>query len=287
MSAAPDPVPVFVVGVPRSGTTWVQRILAEHPAAWPLVETYMFSRQVGLGALLRSVGPDGDPDSMAVAPAGLGRLFSRAELVEELRAIARRWLRQGSGGAADFVVEKSPWHLRELEVIAEILPDARYVSVVRDGRDVAVSLAAARRTWSAEGSARFLDVVREAAELWAGGVDRGRTASVHLGERILEIRYEDIHADPVEACSRLFRHAGMPHDDELVERAARATAFDRLPDAKGEDRALRAGRVGDWRERFGIAAAWTFERRAGRVLRETGYESDPRWWLRRPLRSRL
>ena len=38
-------LPVFVVGVPRSGTTWVQRILASHPQAWPLLETYMFSRR--------------------------------------------------------------------------------------------------------------------------------------------------------------------------------------------------------------------------------------------------
>jgi hypothetical protein len=50
---------------------------------------------------------------------------------------------------------------------------------------------------------------------------------------------------------------------------------------------VRGGRVGDWRERFGIRDAWSFERVAGGALRATGYEPDPRWWLRRPLRSRL
>lgn len=287
MERATDPLPVFVVGVPRSGTTWVQRMLVEHPDAWPLVETYMFSRQIGLGALLRSAGRARDADQLAEAPAGLGRLFSRPELVDEVRVIARRWLRRGSDPDARFVVEKSPWHLRELDVIAEVLPEARYVHVVRDGRDVAVSLIAARRTWSREGPDRAMDVVREAAVLWADGIDRGRVASAQLGDRLLEIRYEEIHADPHAASARLFRHAGMPHDDELVARAVRTTDFERIPEPKGEDRALRAGRVGDWRARFGMSAAIAFERRAGEVLRETGYESDPRWWLRRPVRSRL
>ncbi len=278
--------PVFVVGVPRSGTTWIQRMLAMHPDAWGLLETYMFSRRVGLGALLRSLPAPAAGESLDLPPPGLGRIFTRDELVAELREIAERWLVRGSDGSR-FLVEKSPWHLSDLDLIGEILPEARFVHVIRDGRDVAVSFVAARDSWSRFAEARPSETVDEIADLWSDamlGRDRGQ---VTLGERLLEVRYEQVRAEPAEACRRLFAHCGMPHDEELVATAVAATDLSAPGTPRGEDRAIRAGRVGEWRERFGIRDAWSFERRAGAALRATGYESDPRWWRRCRLRSRL
>jgi hypothetical protein len=278
--------PIFVVGVPRSGTTWVQRMLAMHPEAWGLLETYVFSRHVGLGALLRPVPPSRAPDDLALAPAGLGRIFTREELVVELRAIAERWLVRGSDDSR-FVIEKSPWHLSDLDVIAEVLPEARFVHVIRDGRDVAVSMVAARGSWSRFGRSTPAAVVREAAGLWADAMRRGDEREMLLGDRLVEVRFEELKADPRAACRRIFAHCGMPSDEELVATVVQATEFGRSPGDAGEDRAARAGRVGDWRDRFGMRDAWSFERRAGAALRETGYEPDPRWWRRCRLRSGL
>jgi hypothetical protein len=288
MSNEPQIRPVFVVGVPRSGTTWVQRILASHPQAWPLLETYLFSRQVGLGALFQRLPPPVPNDSShELPPPGIGRIFSRAELVAELRAIATRWLRLASDPEATFVIEKSPWHLSDVDLIAEVLPGARFVHVVRDGRDVAVSLVAARRSWSDYGGSRIAATVREAAEAWAAGIQKGELARAALGRRLLEIRYEEIHADRRAAFRRLFDHCGMPYDEGLLERALELTDFKHLPEPHGEGHLYRGGRVGDWRPSLGLAQAWRFDRAAGATLRDTGYEGDPRWWMRQPLRSRL
>jgi hypothetical protein len=290
VDSAPEtagPLPIFVVGVPRSGTTWIQRGLALHPEAWPLLETYMFSRRVGLGALFQSLPPPEAGDAEELAAPGLGRIFSREELVDEVRALARRWLDRASADHCRYVIEKSPWHLSDLELIAEVLPEARFVHVVRDGRDVAVSLVAARRSWSPYGTGSPTEVLREAASLWATAMRDATPAAAELGERLLEVRYESLHADPRGQFERMLAHCRMPSDETTLDRIVAGTRFQDLPEPKGEDRLYRGGRVGDWRRRMSILDAWRFERRAGAALRDLGYEGDRRWWLRRPLRSRL
>ena len=246
----------------------------------------MFSRASGLGALLQSAPPASEEGDLALPPSGLGRIFDRDELVAELRSIAVRWLAKGSDGS-QFVVEKSPWHLSDLDVIAEILPEARFVHVIRDGRDVAVSVVAARSSWSGMEQRSPHATVREVAGLWADAMCRREVARTLLGEPLLEVRYEDVRADPAQASRRLFAHCGMPHDEELVSRAVEATEFGHEDRPRGEDQPLRAGQVGQWRERFGMREGWSFERRAGAALERTGYEPDRGWWRHCRLRSRL
>ncbi len=279
--------PIFVVGVPRSGTTWVQRLLAAHPDAFPLLETYMFSGRIGLGALFGPVPPDAGDEAPAAAPPGLGRLFTRGELLVEARTVARRWLEAGVPEGTLFAVEKSPWHLDELPLIAEVLPEARFVNVLRDGRDVAVSLYEARRSWSQFGSAEPGDVVGEAARSWSTGCALAAKAAPALGERLLEVRYELLRADPRVGCRALLAHCGMPAGEADTDHAVASADIELGDRPHGEGLPIRAGRVGEWRERFGIADARRFDRVAGATLRATGYEPDRRWWLRRPLRSRL
>jgi hypothetical protein len=278
--------PVFVVGVPRSGTTWIQRMLAMHPEAWGLLETYMFSRASGLGALLDSTPPARKSGDFDLPLPGLGRIFDREELVAELRSIASGWLRRGSDGSR-FVIEKSPWHLSDLDVIAEILPEARFVHVMRDGRDVAVSVVAARRSWSQVEQRSPSATVREVAGVWADAMRRRETARALLGDAMLEVRYEDARSDPARTCRAILTHCGMPFDEDLVRRTVEATGFGRADRPHGEGSPSRAGQVGQWRERFGLRDAWSFERRAGEALEQTDYEPDRRWWRRSRLRSRL
>jgi hypothetical protein len=278
--------PVFVVGVPRSGTTWIQRMLVMHPDAWGLLETYMFSRRIGLGAVLGAVPSAPQVGDYDLPPPGLGRVFARDELVAELRTIAGRWLAHGSDGSR-FVIEKSPWHLSDVDLIAEVLPEARFIHVMRDGRDVAVSTVAARGTWSRFGQRSPRAIVSEVAGLWSDAMGQRETAQVLLGERMLEVRYEEVRSDPSAACERMLAHCRMPHDQRLVTTIAEASEFGRADRPHGEDRPARAGKTGEWREAFGMREARSFERIAGTALREMGYESDRGWWRRCRLRSRF
>jgi hypothetical protein len=282
--------PIFVLGVPRSGTTWVLRILGAHPRAFPLLETYMFSSRIGLGALFAPLGPapvpGAEPPAPGLARPGIGRLLSRPELVEEVRAIARRWLRRAAPPGVEYVIDKSPWHLAEAPLIGEVLPEARFVHVVRDGRDVAISLLAARRSWSDFGGARTGATVREAATLWRRGMRQGGAAAAELEERLLEVRYERLHDAPRAAIAGLLSHCGMPFDDDLVATIAAETDFAAIPE-RGDGGLYRGGRVGDWRRSLGVLAGARFEAIAGDALRAAGYPAPRGWWLRPPVRTRL
>lgn len=275
-------VPVFVVGMPRSGTTWVAQILSSPPAIGRIDESYLFSHGGGLGALMARVGPERRGTD---GPAGLGRLMSRSELLEDLRPLAQRWLARELPPGGRFVVEKSPWHLRNTRLIAELLPSARFVHVLRDGRDAATSLLAARRSWAPTDNPRAARSVSDIASLWAEAVRLAREAEQVLGERFLEVRFEALKEDPEVAIAQLYASVGIDHDQALVRRVAYETAFERRHTG-GEKRFYRAGRVGDWRRSLSLRDAHAFQRAAGPELLKAAYEQNPRWWLRQPLRRK-
>jgi LPS sulfotransferase NodH len=124
------------------------------------------------------------------------------------------------------------WKLCEtghaLPVISRLFPDARYVHLLRDGRDVAFSpfVAPKSRFWrkiyfndDRIDSWRGLRMTQRAyrahghvfnAARWVNSVTLGRTHGAMLGERYLEMRYEQLVADPHGELARLAEFLGMP-----------------------------------------------------------------------------
>lgn len=272
-----DAPPIFVVGHPRSGTTWVYDVLVEHPEVAGVLESWLFSKGAGLFPLLNRRHWDaqalGDEFGQSV---GLGALASRAEVVEEVRQLTARLLARALTPEHRFLVEKTPVHHDAMEAIAEVFPEARFIHVVRDGRDVTVSFRAATGSWlawNASGSAF------DHARAWVRTIRTAREAGARLGDRFMEVRYEDLKEDPVGHAGRLFDFCGIPCERELLERICAATAFDRRF-AGGADRFRRAGRVGDWRDALGPLDILRHWRGAGRGIVEAGYEDGLAWPLR-------
>ena len=119
--------PVFILGMPRSGTSLVEQILAAHPEVHPLGE------RPDAGLLARDLA------SLTGArpfPAGVGDLDG-----ESARTLAERYLRgvREPPPGASRVTDKAPANLQLAGLIARILPGARFVHCARDPRDVALS----------------------------------------------------------------------------------------------------------------------------------------------------
>lgn len=123
----PGPVPVFVVGMLRSGTTLVERILASHPEAKGLGETEMVD---GLAERLVSIAGTAYPEC-------LGRVDTR--MAQSLAAgFQAGWPADIQGRSK--LVDKNPLNFLHLGLIAMVFPEAPIIHCVRDPLDCCLSV---------------------------------------------------------------------------------------------------------------------------------------------------
>lgn len=262
--------PIFIVGAARSGTTWLYDVMTAHPEVAGVFESWLFTPENGLKNLF---GPAHWPGKYS----GLGRLLGRDELLVHTREMAARLMSHAIGPKHRFLVEKSPSHLFAMSFIREVFPGARFIHILRDGRDVGVSVRAASRSWMQAWQDTFGRTVRSSARAWKHAVKRARHDRAELGEAFLEIRYEDIRQDPFAAYRQIFDFCGIPYDESLLQRIFQATDFARNYQPK-ESAFRRGGRVGDWKRQFRFLDAFNFHREAGDLLLELHYEQDRGWW---------
>lgn len=286
-NALPEPLrrldapPVFVVGEPRSGTTWVYDLLVFPDEVCGILESWLFTPGLGLGSLFDRAHWDAERveevSRLAGRRLGLGQLLTRGELVEQVRTISADWLGRKLEPRHRFLVEKTPLHLHFVETIAEVYPEARFVHVLRDGRDVAVSVDAAARSWNPGWRPLDRRGIYRFAQRWRVAMGHASRLRELLGSRFLEVRYEDLGADPEGAVRRLYAFCGFPEGD-LASRAVEATDFRRY-EGRGEDRFRRRGVRGEWRERLDRLDALLFQLGARDALVGRDYERSRLWWM--------
>jgi hypothetical protein len=208
---------VFLVGSPRSGTTWLQRLIACHPMVRTGQESDVFDTYIG--PQLRAWRRELDPEVSGRGGVGLGCYLRESEFITLLREYAMKLLEPLVGDLAPGVlfVEKTPSHALYLPEIRELLPEARFIHLLRDGRDVVASLLAVSRSWGARWAPKE---ATSAAELWVRHVAAVRGAASGLPEEAFaEVRYEDLHARPVATMRRLANFLLLAWSDADIERA--------------------------------------------------------------------
>ena len=268
--------PIFVVGFPRSGTTWTFELLASHPQVAGVFESLLLAPEN-----LAYLHPRADwvPDSDAERHGhrrGMGQLIDREEAVRAARETLVPWLARAVEPEHRWLVEKTPEHALTLDAIADVFPAARIVHVVRDVRDAAVSRRDMRR--SVGWPTRTPSALVMKPEAWRDAVEWDVTLRAVDAARarlpVHEVRYEDLRAQPAETLTRLFAFCEIPADHALVASCVAANDFAGHADT-GQGRHRRRGRVGSWRDELGPAGRALISIRAGGVLAEKGY-------LRRP-----
>ncbi|MGH8984792.1 MAG: sulfotransferase family protein [Acidimicrobiia bacterium] len=297
----PSPLPtvaypkVFVVGCPRSGTTWVADILQRHPRVvggreshlYPTVRASIGTRGrssvtawarllygVERGSRLeRNAGPHHYVDRRTLARLArdvLVKAENDGAVAERLiRAVFDTYFLQ-SGGTPDRVfVEKTPTHIFYAEQILSMYPEARVVEVVRDGRDVCVSMEMRAMRIPGWPTARDGQI-----DLWARSVRHGLAlrSDPDLRDRVTVVRYEDLKADTPAETERLYSAAGLDASPALVADVVAATDISRYRTGPGEIH--HKGEVGTWIEHFSAEDDRLFRSMVGDLFAQSGYTYD-------------
>ena len=220
-AAEPDPTPVFVVGMPRSGTTLVEQCLAAHPAVHGAGELGAIQRLTTEAAA--RAGAEAGPlrtrvPSMnaATRPAAAGSYPEcvRALGAADFAALGRRYLDHLRALAPEVarVTDKLPGNYLHLGFIATILPGAKIIHCRRDPFDNAISLYFTDFMVGHEYSNDLRTIGRQIRGM--------RVLMAHweavLGSRLLTLDYEALVADPEPFVRTMVAHVGLEWDDACL-----------------------------------------------------------------------
>jgi len=269
--------PVFVVGCPRSGTTLLGHLLMSSGGfATYRAESHWYD------LFLPRYGSPANPRARKRLADAWLRSDYHARTGIPAEALRPRLLREGTTGGgflhcvmssvaeaqgAPAWVDTTPAHALYIRRILSDLPDACFVHVIRDGRDVAVSLAP--RGWI-----RSLpwDRGREtlvASWVWDRIVRRARRLGRGLGRQYVEVSFESLVSDPGREVARLAESLDVGIDLAMIER--RPIGAVRSPNSSfGRDAAFQP--VGRWRTALDPAELADIEASIGPTLHEFGYE---------------
>jgi hypothetical protein len=253
MSRADSPLRgrmIFNVGSRRSGTFWLQRIVTAHPevAAVPS-ETHLFSS--GIAPLFECF------QHSLRSSTKVGEVYvEREAALDAVRDLCDIVFAGVVEPGTTRIAERTPLHALHLDLIAAIYPDARFVHVVRDGRDVARSIAA--QEWGPSS-------IEEAAAEWRSAILAARGAGLPA-DLYREVRYEEILRDPAAVVSDLYEWLGLPATGDVVAEAVSEAGIG--ANLGGAPSGIS---VAKWREAYSDADLAAFDRVAGDVLRELGY----------------
>ena len=257
--AAQRPEPLFVLGCPRSGTTLLAELLAATPWGKP-TETMFIDRyyrrldiygDLSDAAALERLAADVLAER-SVQQWKLG--WSAEELVQAVQTptyrglidavMGRRAALRGTAGWGD----KSPHYTRNLDALLSLFPQSRYVFIVRDGRDVALSLLG--RRWGPNNlfccAEYWVDYHRPSAEL----------SALEQSGQLHRIRYESLLETPQEQVAELYAFLGHQVD---TRRIAELTA------------SIRPGNKEKWRSKLTRGQIDLFDRVAAETLERFEY----------------
>lgn len=282
----------FIVGVGRSGTTLLRLMLDAHPDLAIPSETHFLRKAV------RACERDPDPrraflETVTSHHRWENHDIERDLLAQRIAAIEPFDLSEAVRAFYNLYAErfgkprwgdKTPRYVGQMKIIQGLLPEAHFIHLIRDGRDVALST---KDVWFGPGS------VEEAAQRWRSTIEKARRRSRKLSH-YLEIRYEDLVSDTEPTLRKIGDFISLPWDPIMLDYHKTAdkrmsemyrdvTTPDGRTKVRGEDRKAihsltnkppQHDRVGRWRSEMSHSDRKRFEEIAGEMLRELGYEVD-------------
>jgi hypothetical protein len=263
-----------VVGVSRSGTTLLKEMLNRHSELAIPSESYFIPQlwdrhgeRSSADEVVEDLGRIPRVREWGVRPEDVrARLPERAAFNDVVDAVYRAYAE--ARGKARYG-DKTPAYMQHLPLLDRVFPDAQYVHIVRDGRDAALSFAAMMRKPRFNlGRPRRL---AEFASAWRLEVEGAQRFGARLGPgRYLELRYEDLVAEPEARLREVCEFLGLEFEPAMLEYhrdvdPGRLQDHSRLAEPPRKD-------VRRWRDEMPPRDVELFEAVAGGLLSRLAYE---------------
>ncbi len=305
---------VFIGGCPRSGTTLLQRMLDNHPQLAVANDTHFIPRalrhtskelyRAALGsqrieltdAIVKNVREYHRFYRLGLSDYEFNQARARSTTYRELvAALFDEFARKQD---KPFAGEKTPDYVRYVPLLHELFPIAKFVHIVRDGRDVALSLL----NWAQpdKGPGRLdwwnQDAIATSALWW----QRFAGVEIESGDWNATIRYEDLLDNATDVLEQVAEMLGLPFDHAMLQfhrgkpNHGKPTS-DEHGSAKSRWLPVTRG-LRDWRTQMSADDVAVFELLAGDLLQKFGYElsgnspsegcqeralAAQEWWVRR------
>jgi hypothetical protein len=280
---------VWMLGSPRTGSTWLMQLFAEMPGIAVIDESYVPLHLVPIDHTV----PNGEYFADGQRADDPHYFFAKrylSELRPELRALVMRGLvRQlrelGQPTDPQWIVIKEPNGSHASDSVMSLFPESRLLFLVRDGRDVIDSLIdamLARDSWWQQSQVsdeprivnERLAFIRHHASLWLQRTTSTQRAFEATPDPLrMQVGYEALLSDTTGGFRRMLEWLGIEAEHDVVQAAVEKRAFSAIPpEQKGPGKRARSATPGQWRERLRPGEIELVEKIMGPKLAELGYE---------------
>lgn len=242
----------MITALPKSGTTWVQRLCRAHPRMHCRAEDQFTKAWPGLQNLLRDYNSLIDLRDQERDGQGVER-YTEMDATKVFYAMIKVALDKAPPGTL--------WSgVKEISLSAKgfltMLPRSHIINVIRDPRDIAISAWSHRRRIgeadAGDPHSPSLAFVSDTAEHWLKQLDLSRKAHALAPGRSHDIRYEDLITEFAGTTHALLEFLDVARDPATIEAMRDDTDFSRLsggraPGQEDDTSYFRKGLAGDWR----------------------------------------
>ncbi len=257
---------VFILGCGRSGTTLLRAMLSRHPRLWGGPESWIFVQPIEPKTLAWKFGVDESAVRalLASSPTAVqfaGKFFDQCAHT----AGKERW------------IEKTPRHVQCLAYLLSSFPRARFIHMIRDGRDVACSLR--NHPKAAIRGNRVIPLqtnnpIQKCIRRWVDDTSAGLTYRGH--PRLSEVRYEELALNPEPVVRRVCTFLGEDFTEKLLATEPTDTAKTQGDRARSPSNimsfdSVTTSSIGRWKKDLSSSELATVMRIGGPLLEALGY----------------
>lgn len=263
--------PIFIGGAGRSGTTLLRAMLASHSS---LAGTNEFKLLPNIADIRRMFSAYSDVSEHYQ----LSENYLDQQLAVFIESLFTPFLEQ-QGGLR--LIEKTPHNILAADVLLRVFPKSKMLHVIRDGRDVAMSLV--NMNWSdGNGKVWYTRSVADAANYWQQIIRSTEVIKQDplIAERLKVIRYESLVHDPKKKLQAVLKWFDLGWEEAILDDSQRENMMaQEINESSTEQvaQSINNKAIGRWQTQMSVAQRREFHQVAGDLLIELGYVKNDTW----------